>query len=196
MKNKKMVAIVMAFLLSVSLVGASLAEDTAFSTVEVNFNQVVATAEATAAPVIDALAPTEAPVVVDSTTSSDPSTEPDITATAESTATVDPTVQPEASETPAMETATPELTATPTLVNRSVLINMDVPADLKLGDTVTLTATLVGYDGLNVSLQWQYSKDGEQWTDATGAGSNELVYAFQVSDETANTAWRLGVTIQ
>lgn len=195
MKNKKMVAILMAFLLSVSLVGASLAEDNAFSMVEVDFNQVVATAEATAAPVIDTLAPSDAPATVDPSTAPDPSTEPEVTVTAEATATVDPSVQPETSETPVEETATPELTATPTLINRSVLINMDVPTDLKLGDTVTLTATLVGYDGLSVSLQWQYSKDGEQWTNATGEGSDQLVYAFQVSDETANTAWRLGVTV-
>lgn len=195
MINKKMVAMLMALLLSVSLIGASLAEENVFSTVEVDFDQVVATAEVTATPVIATAAPSDTPVVVDPTAVPDPSAEPEVTATAEATETVETTVQPETSETPAEETATPELTATPTLINRSVLINMDVPADLKLGDTVTLTATLVGYDGLSVALQWQYSKDGEQWIDATGEGSDQLVFAFPVSDETANTAWRLGVTV-
>ncbi|HNW86861.1 MAG TPA: hypothetical protein PLP25_09955 [Candidatus Limiplasma sp.] len=124
------------------------------------------------------------------------SEEPDATQAPEATDTPDATEapavtdEPAATETPADVTAAPE-TEAPAV--RSVEIHMDIPQNLKMGDTVTLTATLIGYEGVNVSLQWQYTKDGKTWTDAKGA--NSLTYAFQVNDETASTAWRLAVTV-
>ena len=70
---------------------------------------------------------------------------------------------------------------------------MNGPAKLHLGDTVELTAALDGYDGVSVRLQWQYTRDGENWSDAPGA--NGYSYAFTVDEQTAGTGWRLCVTV-
>ena len=212
MKQIKMTAIVLALLLSVSSIAPAFAQES-LPLGEVIAQQAEATVQA---PVVEQVEP----VVVEETAnpaSDDVAAVPEgtqmpvetaaseATATPEVPGTPEETAMPEATATPA-DTATPEATQTadsttqeptPTAqpIERSVEITMDIPTNLQMGDTVTLTATLIGYDNVNVALQWQYTKDGETWFDAQGEGCTTLTYAFTVSDETAGTGWRLGVTV-
>jgi len=106
----------------------------------------------------------------------------------------DPTAETTAA---AIETPTPAITDTaepqPQPV-RSADIHVTIPKNPQYGDTVTLQATLNGYEGVAVSLQWQYSRDQEHWTDAHGNGANGTDYSFQINDDTVCTYWRLAVT--
>ena len=77
---------------------------------------------------------------------------------------------------------------------RSADIHVTIPKNPQYGDTVTLQATLSGYEGVSVSLQWQYSRDQEHWTDAHGNSANGTDYSFQINDDTVCTYWRLAVT--
>lgn len=102
----------------------------------------------------------------------------------------DQTVEATAVPTPAVtDTAEPQ----PQPV-RSADIHVTIPPNPQYGDTVTLQATLSGYEGVSVSLQWQYSRDQEHWTDARGNGANGTDYSFQINDDTVCTYWRLAVT--
>lgn len=207
MKNTRIIALAVAVLLSVSIAGVSLAEEAQLPTPDI-----------TAAPetVIDA-----APVAVQAPQASEVPVEPAYTSDTEATQTpaetmTESTPAPETTaeaeapaetlapeteapaETAAPQTEAPAETAAPAesaapVANRNVSIEMIVPKGLQYGDTVTLVATLSGYEGLNVSLQWQYSYDGENWFDAEGA--NALRYSFAVSQEMAGTGWRLAVTV-
>lgn len=78
-------------------------------------------------------------------------------------------------------------------VTGSVSIALVAPETLRMGDTVTLVATLTGYDGVGVQLQWQSTRDGVNWADV--AGANDLSYAFTVDEHTAGSSWRLAVTV-
>lgn len=227
MKNTKLIAMVMATLLTFSLCSVSFAEESATAEALASLDQSVAITNVTVAPEIAPSAQAETYMAETSSqpeeskqaedVQNDPTAEPaatlaqeeatpqpeqaaksDATDTPDATATPDATDTPEVSNTPdptavPTESATQEPTVTESPVTRNVEISMDMPKNLKFGDTVTLTATLIGYDDVSVSLQWQYTKDGETWTDAPGA--NNLTYAFQVNDDTASTAWRLAVTI-
>lgn len=180
MKNTRIVSLMAAVLLSVSIAGVSFAEEAVLPTPEATAasTEIVVNAlpQASVAPQASALP--EEPV--DSTVAN--ATQTPAETLTDSTPEPEQTAQPES---PA-ETAAPA-------VSRSVSIQMIVPDHLQLGDTVTLVATLTGYEGLNIALQWQYSFDGEQWFDA--AGATGLRYSFAVSQDMAGTGWRLAVTI-
>lgn len=179
MKQLKGLALGMSILLAVSMLGSAFAEENAPATV-VAPEQVEMVEEVPAEAV-------EYVTVVEAT--------PEPTAEATAEPTVDPTQEPTAEPDPTAE-PTPEATEAAEATQapeRSVSIHMAVPANLQMGDTVTLTATLIGFDGLTVALQWQYSLDGQQWFDAQGA--TDAVYTFQVSEETSGSMWRLAVTI-
>jgi len=161
------------------------------------------------------------PSQVDVTTQQAPTQEPAATAepTAEPTAvptaepTAEPTAVPEATQAPetvvdgdAFATATqapvaetPAPTAEPATeepaLARSASIQVEIPDQPQYGDQVTLTATLNGYEGSNVNLQWQYTKDQETWVDAQGDGATSTQYSFTISDDTVCTYWRLAVTV-
>lgn len=191
MKNTRIVALAMVILLAVSFAGVSRAEQAGLPTPEITAAPVEivvdVTPEASLAPEAGVLPeepayspdPEAAQTPADTMTESTP--EPELTAEPDTTA-----------EPIAPETEAPAETAAP-VVSRSVSIQMIVPDNLQLGDTVTLVATLTGYEGLNVSLQWQYTFDGEHWFDASGA--NGMRYSFAVSEDMAGTGWRLAVTI-
>ena len=199
--NIKRIALMLVVLLSVGMVNASFAEEAVVPetiVMEEQASEPVAIAEA---PVETTPAETQAAVVPDitpdATEEAQPTQEPAVT---DATATTEATAQPD--ETATVEPATAEPAAEETAaateaapIVRSVQIDMKVPENLQMGDTVVLSATLIGFDGLDVAVQWQYTKDGDNWTDAQGEGSTSLEYAFQVSDETAGTAWRLAVTV-
>jgi len=103
-------------------------------------------------------------------------------------------VTPEPEEKPAEETPTPAPEATEVPVARSAQINVEAPDNPQLGDTVTLSATLIGYENTIVSVRWQYSTDEKNWVDATGSGADTTEYSFQISSDNQSTYWRLAVT--
>ncbi len=57
-----------------------------------------------------------------------------------------------------------------------------------VGEKITLTAELFGFDGLEYTLYWQYSTDGENWTDVPDA--HDITYTFILDEVTTNYHWR------
>jgi len=60
------------------------------------------------------------------------------------------------------------------------------------GETVRLTSRLIGFEGMEYTLQWQYN-DGSGWKDVKGATG--ATYEFEATLETVQYKWRLAVTI-
>ncbi len=60
------------------------------------------------------------------------------------------------------------------------------------GMEVTLTAHLEGFEGVNYTLQWQFSLDKENWEDMPGATGE--TYTYELSVETAAYNWRVVAT--
>ncbi len=77
-------------------------------------------------------------------------------------------------------------------VEREVNIYSNLGSCINENELVTLMGELVGFDGLSVTLQWQYDA-GMGWTDVEGA--NDITFSFPANAETINNAWRLAVTI-
>ena len=93
-----------------------------------------------------------------------------------------------------VETVTPEPTPEPTPVTRRLAISASIPYDqLHIGDTLLLTAEVIGYDGLNVALQWQQRIDGE-WMNVQGA--TDATLAVLISEENLNSAWRYNIAVE
>ena len=87
-------------------------------------------------------------------------------------------------------------TATPTqeapAPQRSVSISIDKPLDaIYIGDEVTFTATLHGYEGAQVEIFWECMTNGEwQPTGDTGA-----TLTIVIDESNAQSSWRCGVTV-
>ena len=64
---------------------------------------------------------------------------------------------------------------------------------VEVGDQVQLTAELVGYEGLAYSLRWQYSQDGQGWSDLQNAVDS--TYTFAVNESNYEMYWRIAVDI-
>ncbi len=205
MSIRKIVAIVASILLSVSFFGVSFAEEayqtqgtvleqSSFSMSEpVEETAVQATITPTAAPAPAAEpAANAAPSVLEQSSYSD-FAPVDETAMQQPSA---PSQTDAAAFTPEYTANQPQPTAAPAPVERSAQIHVNYPDHPQYGDTVTLTATLTGYENTVVTVLWQYSYDGQTWVDATGEGADTTMYSFQVSAETASTFWRLAVTAQ
>ena len=63
------------------------------------------------------------------------------------------------------------------------------------GDFIYLTSKLEGFDGVDVSYQWQVDRgDGAGWVDVEGA--NGAKYKFVANDETITYKWRLIVNTE
>lgn len=77
------------------------------------------------------------------------------------------------------------------LAQRCVNVYSDMGSVVREGDVITLTGELVGFDGLDVSLQWQYD-DGFFWNDVPGATG--LTHSFEATPATVNYSWRLSVS--
>ena len=60
------------------------------------------------------------------------------------------------------------------------------------GDYAVLRAVLQGYEGKDVALQWQTSRDGARWNDIHGANSETLT--LQMTEENCRDYWRVLVT--
>ena len=83
-------------------------------------------------------------------------------------------------------------------VERTILVSFTCDTEaLRLGSRVTLTATLVGYEGLNYTCCWQYAAADAQgniigpWKKA-GEG---LSYTYTLQEDNLLTGWRMCVTI-
>ena len=62
-----------------------------------------------------------------------------------------------------------------------------------IGDVAHFVATLHGYDELEYSLQWQFSRDGETWEDVPD--ETEPTMDVVVTEEKATFRWRLMVYV-
>ena len=75
----------------------------------------------------------------------------------------------------------------------TVELSWDVP-EPDLGDTAHLKAILEGYDQLTYTLQWQYSPDDENWTDALGETGDRI--DITLTEDNDNYYWRIVVFIE
>ena len=75
----------------------------------------------------------------------------------------------------------------------TVDVTWDVP-DPIIGDTAHLTATLEGYEGLQYSMQWQYSPDRITWYDIEG--ETDTTMDVVVTEENNVVYWRILVYVE
>ncbi len=73
---------------------------------------------------------------------------------------------------------------------RAVVITTD-EGKIRYGETLTLQAELVGYEGCKTKVQWQVN-DGEGWKDVENGDALSL--DVQVSETTVHLSWRVAVT--
>lgn len=64
---------------------------------------------------------------------------------------------------------------------------------LDVGDEMTFTAVLEGYDGLSYQIQWQTSVNGSDWTDLSDA--NGLNYTLVLSEQNYDDFFRAVVNV-
>ena len=90
---------------------------------------------------------------------------------------------------PAEETAAPAEDAGPAM---QVIIHSSRKPQVTKGDIIEMTSELIGFDGIEVSYQWQMDRnDGEGWVNATGLYANREMYRFVADEETVLYSWRL-----
>lgn len=91
-----------------------------------------------------------------------------------------------------LPTATPTPTQEAPAPQRNVSISIDKPLDaIYIGDEVTFTATLHGYEGAQVEIFWECMTNGEwQPTGDTGA-----TLTIVIDESNAQSSWRCGVTV-
>lgn len=95
-----------------------------------------------------------------------------------------------------IETESPETVAPECSVVASMYASGETVA---LGDTVTVKAELIGYEGLTYTCEWECAA-----TDETGAvtgewqstGISELEHSFVLDETTAHLAWRLRTVVE
>lgn len=57
-----------------------------------------------------------------------------------------------------------------------------------VGDRITLTAELIGFEDKEYTLRWQYSTDLENWTYVPNA--NDITYTYTLDETTTHYTWR------
>ena len=62
-----------------------------------------------------------------------------------------------------------------------------------IGSIAHFKATLIGYEGLNYSMRWQSSQDGETWTDIEGA--DDVYMDVEITEDNYMLYWRISVSI-
>ena len=99
----------------------------------------------------------------------------------------------EATEAPAEENlAQPTAPAATPAPQRSVTISVDKPLDaIYIGDEVTFTAALHGYEGAQVEIFWECMTNGE-WQPTGDTGATLTVV---IDESNAQSSWRCGVTV-
>ena len=99
----------------------------------------------------------------------------------------------EATEVPAEENlAQPTAPLATPAPQRSVTIavNKDL-STLAVGDQITFTALLSGYEGAQVEILWQRLVDG-QWVNTGDTGASLTI---EITEENAQSSWRCGVNV-
>ena len=78
-------------------------------------------------------------------------------------------------------------------VEQSVTITSSWPEGKPafIGTKITMTAHPVGFDGVETHIQWQRSRDLENWDDIEGA--NSITYTYTLNEDTAGYSWRVVV---
>ena len=99
---------------------------------------------------------------------------------------------PEEGDVPAEgQEAEPDEPAEP---ERSVSIFSSQGSMVTEGEIIYLTSVLEGFDGLDVTYQWQVDRDdGNGWVDVEGANRDK--HMFVASKETIRYSWRLIVNV-
>lgn len=77
---------------------------------------------------------------------------------------------------------------TPTPVPKVVTIKSSAKSTMLVGEEVRLTSKISGFEGYEVSYQWQCDK-GNGFEDI--AGANQSTYSFPATVETLKWSWRL-----
>ncbi len=91
-----------------------------------------------------------------------------------------------------LPTATPTPTQEAPAPQRSVSISIDKPLDaIYIGDEVTFTAALHGYEGAQVEIFWECMTNGE-WQPTGDTGATLTVV---IDESNAQSSWRCGVTV-
>ena len=105
----------------------------------------------------------------------------------------EPGDEPEGTEDPG-KAETPEDTDEPAeRPQRAVLIFSSQGSVVTEGEFIILTSELIGYDGLDVSYQWQVDRgDGLGWVNLKGA--NRSKHTYVAGKDTIKYKWRLIVT--
>ena len=207
---KKMIRIALALVLALSLsMSAALAETVVSDTfklldeVTIKVEEPTETSPVEEAPTEEAPteeAPTEEAPTEEAPTEETPTEEaPTEEAPTEETPTEEaPTEEAPTEEVPAEEAPTEESpvgglpTEQPAAPERSVSIAVDKALDsLVIGDQVTFTAVLSGYEGAQVQIIWQRQVNGE-WQ-STGETGETLT--IQITEENAQSSWRCGVEV-
>jgi cytoskeletal protein RodZ len=112
-------------------------------------------------------------------------TAPEVTTTeAEVT---EPETAPEVSAQPE---AAQEQEVTETPVERSIVV-VASESNLKVGDTLKLTAKLAGFDGVEYTLNWQVKAQHGEWKNISGEQGETL--KVELTAETIGSAWRVTV---
>ena len=176
MKNMKklLAALMMAVMVLVLAAPAVLAEDAQTETTEQSAPEVQAPAKEPARE-------TEAPAK-----------EAQPEATAEPEATVE--AQPETTPAPeATVEAQPEATAEANATQnteRSIKV-VSNSSNLQVGETLTLTAKLSGFDGIEYQLNWQVKTEGGDWQNVSGEHGETL--KVKLDDQSIGSSWRVVV---
>ena len=77
---------------------------------------------------------------------------------------------------------------TPTPAPKVVTIKSSAKSTMLVGEEVRLTSKISGFEGYEVSYQWQCDK-GNGFEDI--AGANQSTYSFSATVETLKWSWRL-----
>ena len=74
---------------------------------------------------------------------------------------------------------------------RAIKLTSDWPADKPAyaGTMITMTAELIGFEGLDYTLQWQHSTDKKEWEDEPGA--NGISFTYELNETTCQYTWRV-----
>jgi hypothetical protein len=88
-------------------------------------------------------------------------------------------------------TAKPGILVIENGVYRAIKLTSDWPAGepAYAGTMITMTAELIGFEGLDYTLQWQHSTDKKEWEDEPGA--NGISFTYELNETTCQYSWRV-----
>ena len=112
----------------------------------------------------------------------------------EATATPAPTEAPSATEEPG-EGVPVQVQMDELYPNRKATLYMSWGSKAKpaMGDRITLSARLEGYDGIEYSLRWQVNSGGGGWQDVPDAAGH--TFSFILDEKNIDWLWRVAVDI-